>query len=185
MPDPPSDELTPDAVPAFTDDDLAAEQRQEASRASAALRECAAETQPEPWSETEAQARDTKAFVGSLPAGIFGVPLTRPTASRPWAPVRGEQLSRSQRHAYSRYRRHFAVRARQQTPAARRPSCVRPRARQRRDGSRRHRSRGSSSPSGDDGPGESGAGAQRHLEVPRGSAALRFAALHLERLVAR
>ncbi len=61
-----------------------------------------------------------------------------------------------------------------------RTRCARPRARRRRDGSRRHPSRDSSS--GEPGPGE-GAGAERPtLDVPRGSATLRFARLDLDRL---
>jgi hypothetical protein len=175
-----------DADAPFTDADLAAEQEQEAARVSAVMRELAAETQPEPWSETEAEARDTEAFAASMLGVPFDLEVQRASPARAWAPSRGQRLTRRQQREYGRYRRHYAMRARRQPPTARRPSCGRPRARQRRDGSRRHRSRGSSSPSGDDGPGEAGAGAQhQHLEIPRGSGALSFAALHLDRLVAR
>ena len=183
LPDPLSDELTLDDAPAFTDADLAAEQAQEAARASAALREWAAETQPEPWSETETQVNDTAAFAASLCGIPFDVEVQRPSAAKAWAPSRGQILTRRQQREYGHYRSHYA---RQQAPTARRPRCARPRGRRERRACRSSSAaqRGQPRSSGDDGPSEPPS-RQAQLGVPHTSAVARFAALHVSRLEAR
>jgi hypothetical protein len=174
-----SHELAPDDA-TFTDADLAAEREEEASRASLALRELAAQTRPE--HESAESDPEALAFAQSLPVGVEDTWLARAKPASTWRPAPHERLSRRQECAYGRYRSQFGTR--RQIPTVRRPSCARPRARRRRDGSRRQRTRGSSpSGSSEPGGGEPPAGHPR-LESPRPSAALRFAALDIGRMVA-